>query len=143
MRRLEPGEVASGYDDVLDLRMRADVVERRQPILRAGHMILLDELGILADRVAAGAVLAIDGTDRSDEKQDLVRISVHDARHWRMPAFGKRVDLEAGMVLLLLAAHRQKLPANRIVLGLRPVDQAEHVGIEPDRHAALAQAGLD
>src|SRR5215471_17409848 len=102
----------------------------------------MDELRILADRIAAGAILAIDWADRGDEKQDFVRIAVHDARDGGVLALGERIDLETGMVILLLAAHRQKLTTDRVPFSIGPIDQREHVRIEPDRHAAPAQAGL-
>src|SRR6516165_3339234 len=60
-----------------------------------------------------------------------------------MLAFGERVELEAGMIILLLAAHRQKLTADWIRLCARPIDQRQRVWIEPDRHGAPAQPGLD
>ena len=58
--RLQARDVAAGNDHVLDLRIDADVLERRRPVLRARHVGLLHHGRVLADGVAARAVLAVD-----------------------------------------------------------------------------------
>src|SRR5436190_6674572 len=143
VRRLQAGEIATRYDNVLYLRMRPYVVEGGQPSLRAGDMILDDQLRVLTDGIAARAILTVYRTNRGHEKQDLIRISVHDAADRRMGPFGERIDFKARVIVLLLTTHRKELTTNRVRVSVGPVDQAHHVRIEPDRHTRPAQAGLD
>jgi hypothetical protein len=96
VRRLQPRNIPAGHDDILDLRMQTDVVERGRPVLCARHMFLLNDRRIDAHGITSRAVLAVDGADRRDQKEHLVGIAMNQTRHRRVFGFFKRVDDQTG-----------------------------------------------
>ncbi len=68
---------------------------------------------------------------------------MHNAGYGGVLALRQRINFKTWMIVFLLAAHRQKLPADWIILRVRPIDPTDHVRIETDRHAGSAQTGFD
>src|ERR1700723_3121664 len=97
IRSLEARDVPAGHDDVFDLWVRADVIERSGPMLGAGHMFLLDQLRVHSYCIAARAVLAVDGAHGSDQEESLVGVTMHEALHWRLARLLERAEDEAGV----------------------------------------------
>ena len=81
MRRLQAGKIAARHHHVLDLRVRADVVERGvNQFCALVTLSFCDQRRVLPDRIAARAVLAVDRADRSHKEEHLIGIAVHEAR---------------------------------------------------------------
>ena len=143
IRSLEARHVPAGNDDVFDLRVRADVIERRGPILGARHIFFLDQLRVRSYRIAARAILAVNGTHGGDQEESLVGIAMHEAGYGGLAQFLERVDDETGMIVFEFGRHRQELAPDRVGFDVRPVDERDDVRIKPNGHSGLQQAGFD
>ena len=77
--------IAAGHDDVANLRMLADVLERRVVLIER-------DLLRVADLAASRAEAAVARADRAHEEEHAIGIAVRDVRHRRVGVLVERVD---------------------------------------------------
>jgi hypothetical protein len=104
--------VATANHHVLDLRLRAQVLERQLPTLGLGAQVVLgDAIRVDPDRVRARAEAAVHWAQVEREKQRFVWIAVHETGHLLVVLLVQRVEPHERMVGQLLGAERQELLA--------------------------------
>ena len=136
--------VPAGDDDVLQLRLAADVVERGVPLsgLRTVGGFTLHRRAA-ANHPAARAKGAINRTECDRQKQGLVRVTMCQVRCRLVAVLGQRVVHHMRMIRHELRAKRQKLAAHRIVLHVAPMNTRKNVRGETHVHRRLEQASLN
>ncbi len=126
--RRQHQRIAAGQDDFPDLRMGADVIQRRAVgVIGQGRGLSW------SDHFAPETEPAIDRTDMNELEQDPVRIAMHDPGDWRMRIVADRVGVLTGLLHQLVSAW-DELARNRIV-GVGRIDQRDEFRCHCDRVA--------
>ncbi len=133
--RAEVPAVAAADHDVLDLGAARDVREHAIPTrVRRLQTDLLHRFLVRPDGVRARAEPAIYRARVERQKEHLVRVTMREAGCGRVRLLRERVERELRMVGQARRRRRYELEADRIVVRVLPVDEAQEVRRDAHGH---------